>query len=278
MINKVKVQTSPSPIPIIRNELYVLGGTVEHEGFISWVPADADGSEPLNAYVYVDGDHGLVIDTSLPVMGETIITQLKTLGLKKLTIVMTRPPEFDSIGNAETLVRNFEVDRVYSELMFPADEWVQFRSDEDLPKFEPGVYRKNTDVDFVDGRTFNVIDARLKLLACAWLFDEKTGTLFTSDAFTHVLSREPGEQTVTEAFDVTRQEDVTRHLGTKYEWLKGSYTEPLRKFLQDVFSTYDVQTIAPITGCAIIGRELVARHVAMMDEALQQLAEQESKA
>ena len=51
----------------------------------------------------------------------------------------------------------------------------------------------------------------------------------------------------------------------KFDWLEGAETEPLRAFVDDVFRTYDVQTIAPSHGCILQGAEVVQRHRAMVD-------------
>ena len=54
----------------------------------------------------------------------------------------------------------------------------------------------------------------------------------------------------------------------KFDWLEGAETEPLRAFVDDVFRTYDVQTIAPSHGCILQGAEVVQRHRAMVDAVL----------
>ncbi|TDD83454.1 hypothetical protein E1202_25415 [Saccharopolyspora karakumensis] len=258
--------------------LHVLGGTVSHNGRISWVPRGSAGFAALNAFVIVDGNHGLVIDTTLPVFGEALVQQLKSLGVEQVTILLTRPVEFDSMGNAELLVRNFTVKRVYSELMFPPQDWVAFRDETPLPEFEALVYRKGSELEVIPGHTLSLIDARLKLLACVWVFDSATKTLFTSDSFSHVLAPKPGMQIVTEESDRTTPDEVMNHFMEKFDWLQGANTAPLRSFLRDVFTTYDVEAIAPTVGCVIKGRNLVKRHYDMVDDALRQLGEKENVA
>jgi flavorubredoxin len=54
----------------------------------------------------------------------------------------------------------------------------------------------------------------------------------------------------------------------KFDWLEGAETEPLRTFLDEVFRTYDVQTIAPSHGCILEGADVVQRHRAMVDAVL----------
>jgi flavorubredoxin len=268
--------TAPSSaVPIVDGQLYVLGGTVEPKGRIHWIAKDATGDAPLNAFVIVDGNRGLVVDTSLPIVSDAIVDQLKGLGLEELNILMTRPVEFDSMGNCEVLIKNFNVARVYSELTFPPEYWVAFRDEEPLPPFEPLVYKKGTDMQF-GGRRLSLIDARLKLLATVWVYDHATKTLFTSDSFAHVYAAQPGVQIVTAETDTTTEEQVMAHMLTKFDWMAGAFTGPMRRFCNEVFDTFDVENIAPTIGCVLQGRELVERHRQLMDDTLRKLAEMEN--
>ncbi|MGE2729578.1 hypothetical protein ACQI4F_08870 [Mycolicibacterium vaccae] len=271
----MKLHTAPSPTTLVDGKAYVLGGTVEHENRISWIPPDTKGSAALNAFVLKEGNRGLMIDTSMPVMGDAIVRQLQDLELDSLTILMTRPVEFDSMGNTEHLLRNFKVDTVYAELMFPPQDWTTFRDEGGVPEFEARVYKKNTTIEPIPGRPVELVDARLKLLACAWVFDPATGILFTSDAFSHGMAPQPGVQVLTAENDATTAEDVKAQLLTKYDWLAAAFTDPLRTFLADVFANHDVTAIAPTIGCVLQGRDTVKRHYELIDTALGQLKEME---
>lgn len=268
--------TAPtSAVPIVDGQLYVLGGTVEPQGRIHWIPKDATGDAPLNAFVIVDGDKGMVVDTNLPIVSDAVVNQLQGLGLAELNILMTRPVEFDSMGNCEVLIRNFNVARVYSEVTFPPQDWVAFRDEEPLPAFEPLVHPKGTDLQF-GNRLLSLIDARLKLLATVWVFDHVTKTLFTSDSFSHVTAPQPGVQVVTSDNDTTTPEQVMSHMLTKFDWMAGAFTGPMGRFCNEVFETYDVENIAPTIGCVIKGRELVQHHRQLMDDTLRKLSEMEN--
>jgi hypothetical protein len=56
------------------------------------------------------------------------------------------------------------------------------------------------------------------------------------------------------------QEDVAEHLRTKFKWLIGANTIPLRDFVDDVFDDFDVVNVASNLGCVLSGREAAARH------------------
>jgi hypothetical protein len=57
-------------------------------------------------------------------------------------------------------------------------------------------------------------------------------------------------------------------LNTRYWWLEGAPTDSIRRGINAVFETYDIETIAPGYGCILRGRKVVARHFQMLDEFL----------
>jgi flavorubredoxin len=274
MVLPMTVHTAAEPIALVDGNLYVVGGNVEHDGRISWVPAAAAGLAPLNAYVLVEGRRGLMIDTSLPIVGDAVIEQLKSLELDEIEILLTRPVEFDSMGNAELIINQLNVTRVYSEANFEPIPWTHFRQDAPNPEqsFDDVIIEKEQELEFA-GRRLTLVNAKLKLLACAWVFDHATGTLFTSDSFLHALAPDASTRVLTTDNDAVTQEDVVEHLRTKFEWLRGANTEPLRRFVDEVFDRFDVVNVAPNLGCVLAGRDAVQRHKDMIDEGLRQLAD-----
>jgi flavorubredoxin len=122
-----------------------------------------------------------------------------------------------------------------------------------------------------NGRSIDVMQAPIRLIATRWLYDRATRTLFSSDMFTHVWrDGETGPWIVTEADnDPTSQRDVRSFLlNTRYWWLEGAPTDSIRRGIDAVFDKYDVETIAPGYGCILRGRNVVARHYRMLDEVL----------
>jgi hypothetical protein len=276
MVQALQVRAEATPTPLVEGKVYVLGGNVEHDGRISWVPATAEGLAPLNAHVLVEGARGLVIDTS-PAAGDAIVQQRESLELEEIEILLTRPVEFDSMGNAELIVDNLNVTKVYTEANFEPTDWTRFRADEPRPDttFEDVIIQKDQELAFAPGRQLTLVNAKLKLLACAWVFDHATETLFTSDSFIHALAPDPGTRVITAENDTVTQADVTRHLRTKFEWLIGANTAPLRHFVDEVFDRFDVVNVAPNLGCDLRGRDVVQRHREMVDEGLRQLGDPE---
>lgn len=252
------------------DRLYALGAAVPNDGAITWLPAGAGGHVPLNAYLLTEGRRGILVDTSFPVIEGAIVGQARGFDLDEVEVVLTRNTEFDSVGNAEPLLAVWPVTRMYGH--FNPSEWIYFRSDtgpgDAAGLFEPVVFSDDQVLTLAPGRRVSVINARLKLLATAWLYDHATKVLFSSDTFSHALAATPGERIVTAADDRTTQAEVHEHMMLKFDWLEGAETEPLRAFVDDVFRTYDVQTIAPSHGCILQGAEVVQRHRAMVDAVL----------
>jgi len=257
---------------LVPDKLYALGATVENDGLISWVAPGLAGQVPLNSFLLTEGTAGLMIDTSLPVIGDELVRQAASFELEQVALVFTRVVEFDSVGNAELLEQVLPIDVVYSH--FLPSQWMYFRATPDPPPrrwHEPRPLLDREEISLGGERRVTVIDAKLKLLATAWLYDHETQALFTSDAFSHALAPEPGRRVLTQPQDETTLQDVTMHLRTKFDWLEDADTEPLRRFLDDVFSTFDVQSIAPTFGCVLAGGPLVQRHLSLVDEALRDL-------
>jgi flavorubredoxin len=121
------------------------------------------------------------------------------------------------------------------------------------------------------GRSIDVMQAPLRLIATRWLYDRATRTLFSSDMFTHVWrDSETGPWIVTDADnDPTSLRNVRSFmLNTRYWWLEGAPTDSIRRGIGNVFDKYDIETIAPGYGCILRGRNVVARHYQMLDEFL----------
>lgn len=263
--------TEGTSVPIVSGKLYALGATVSQNGDIHWVAKGRKGDAALNAYLLLEGKEGMLVDTNYPIIEDALIRQLKSFQLDDLKIVFTRAVEFDSMANADVIIEKFPVSEIWSH--FAASDWVYLRTEDPLPEptYESKMFGTDGEVAISQTRVLETINAKLKLLNAAWLYDEASRTLFTSDAFSHVMAPEPGVRVVTEENDRTTADDVTEHLRTKFKWIEGADTEPLREFVQQIFDKYNIEHIAPTFGCVISGRDLVIRHRDFVIEGLRKL-------
>jgi flavorubredoxin len=254
--------------PIVDGKVSALGACVENDGMISWVPSEAPGFVWLNCYLVAEGRTALLVDTGVPALEGQIAAQLRQFDVDSVTIAFTRFGEFDSVGNAEVIERIVPVEACYA--YFPPRDYVYLRGDGPAPEpsFESRLFPEDGALEVGPARPLTVLPTRLKLLPTAWLYDHAAKTLFTSDAFSHALTEDPDTRVITDERDGPTPEALLRHLLCKWDWLVGADTEPVRAYLDETFTTYDVQTIAPSSGCVLKGPDVVRRQVEMLDAAL----------
>jgi flavorubredoxin len=258
-------------------KLYALQNPFVLDGRVSSYPASARGHSVANSYLLAESDAAMLIDTGFGKDEATIRAQIEQLiapGLP-LSLFPLRLNEFMSINNVETFAGHFNVDTCYASNV-DAALWFDFGAKaEGRDTLESMKVTVVTRADTIRlgqaGRTIDVMQAPIRLIATRWLYDRATRTLFASDMFTHVWrDAAKGPWIVTEADnDSTSPRDVRSFLlNTRYWWLEGAPTDSIRRGIDKVFDTYDIETIAPGYGCILRGREVVARHYRMLDEVL----------
>ncbi len=163
--------------------------------------------------------------------------------------------------------------------------WVDFRAgygrDAGAPDALPAArieiftVRSMIAVDPARTRVLEIFHATLRLAADERATqDARTRTPSPSTFFSGVIRPGPeGPWVTTAADDTTTLEEMRSHLlESRYWWLAGARLEPIRTAVAETFARFDVETIAPDFGCVLHGREVVARHAAMLDEILAQAA------
>jgi hypothetical protein len=259
------------------DQLYALQNPFALDGRVSSYPASARGFSVANCYLLAQPDGAMLIDTGFGKDEPAIRAQIASLIAPGLPFSMfpLRLNEFMSINNVESFAAHFNVETCYTSNP-DAALWFDFGAREDgrslLDSMSvTAVTRADTIRLGKLGREIDVMQAPIRLIATRWLYDRATRTLFSSDLFTH-LWRETatGPWIVTDADnDPTATRDIRSFmLNTRYWWLEGAPTDSIRRGIGEVFDKYDVETIAPGYGCVLRGRNVVARHYAMLDEFL----------
>jgi glyoxylase-like metal-dependent hydrolase (beta-lactamase superfamily II) len=250
---------------------------------VTWHPPEARGFAAMNTYVLREGGHALIIDTGVSAHTEALLEQLASVldADTELAVLHTRIGEYTTISNTVPIAERFAVTTIHSE-QADSPRWVDFRQGHGRDvgeldalagaRIELFVVPDTIAVDPARTRVLDVFHSTLRLLPTSWLYDHATRTLFTSDVFSHGLRRsEAGPWVLTDADDDTTLEGMRRHLlATRYWWLAGAHLEAIRRSLGETFARYDVERIAPDFGCVLSGRELVRRHVGMLDDILEQ--------
>jgi hypothetical protein len=264
---------------LAQGKLYALQHPYPLDGRVSSYPASARGFSVANSYLLTQRDAAMLIDTGFGKDEPAIRSQIESLiapGLP-LSLFPLRLNEFMSINNVESFAGHFNVEQCYTSNV-DAALWFDFGSQADgrdiLESMKVvAVTRSDTIRLGKEGRSIDVMQAPIRLIATRWLYDRATRTLFSSDLFTHVWrARADGPWIVTDENDGTTERELrSLMLNTRYWWLEGAPTDSIRRGIGDVFDRHDVETIAPGYGCILRGRKVVARHVQMLDEILKSL-------
>jgi hypothetical protein len=262
---------------LANDQLYALQNPFALDGRVSSYPASARGFSVSNCYLLTQPDGAMLIDTGFGKDEPAIRAQIEELIAPGLPFSMfpLRLNEFMSINNVESFAARFHIETCYTSNP-DAALWFDFGAREDgrgiLDRMTvTAVTRADTIRLGKLGREIDVMQAPIRLIATRWLYDRATRTLFSSDLFTHVWRETAtGPWIVTDAdIDPTSTRDIRSFmLNTRYWWLEGAPTDSIRRGIAEVFDKYDIETIAPGYGCVLRGRNVVARHYAMLDEFL----------
>ena len=257
--------------------LYALQNPFALDGLVSSYPASARGFSVANSYLLAEPDAAMLIDTGFGKDEPTIRAQIESLIAPSLPLSLfpLRLNEFMSINNVETFAGHFNVETCYTSNI-DAALWFDFGAQADgrdaLASMKVTAVTRADVINLgAGGRAIDVMNAPIRLIATRWLYDRATRTLFSSDLFTHVWrDAETGPWIVTDADnDPTSLSDVRSFmLNTRYWWLEGAPTDAIRRGIDKVFDTCDVETIAPGYGAILRGRNVVERHYRMLDEFL----------
>jgi hypothetical protein len=264
------------------DKLYALQNSFALDGRVSSYPASARGFAVANSYLLTQPDAAMLIDTGFGKDEPVIRAQIEALIAPGLPLSMfpLRLNEFMSINNVESFAGHFNVETCYTSNI-DAALWFDFGAKaegRDILKSMKvtAVTRADTIELGKEGRAIDVMQAPIRLIATRWLYDRATRTLFSSDMFTHVWrDTATGPWIVQESDNSSADNDSMSlrdvrsfMLNTRYWWLEGAPTDSIRRGIGNVFDTYDIECIAPGYGCILRGRNVVARHYAMLDEFL----------
>jgi flavorubredoxin len=265
-------------VELVPGRLYRLGGAVAADSGLSWMPEGRLGYEPINAYLLLEPDRAVMVDTGVALHGDAVVAQLKTLlppQIQTLSVFATRL-ELDTVGNLGRLTEVATLDAVYAGgVSNPFDFFEELEAGAIVDN-SVKLVRMTPDVSerLSDARELRLTRTLLKLLQCWWVWDEATGTLFTSDSFGYVRVEDPDDVPLTTTLGDLTEQQVYEHVTCKFDWLPGARTDKIRENLHSMFEGREVVTLAPGHGCIVQGSEPIAELVRMVDAALVR-AEQE---
>jgi hypothetical protein len=268
--------------PLVPGRLFALHNTVALDGRVAAFPQHVTGHAPVNCYLLCEDDHAMMLDTGFTAHRDAILRQVDALIAPgtTLTLLPLRMNEFMSLSNVMALAKHFNVDSCISTLRDAAYHVdLESLSPQDIATAADGLKTMLVtgtewlSIGLGNKRRVRLFQSPVRLIATRWVFDPQTRTLFTSDMFTgHWDESAHADWVIDDSNDTASVDDVCSFLlNTRYWWLEGAATDSLRRGLADVFAQCDVETIAPGYGKILRGRSVVARHFALLDEALRRL-------
>jgi hypothetical protein len=251
------------------------------DGRVSTHPRHVRGWAPMNQYLVVENDGALLLDAGLTVHEDALLQQIAAClpAGTPLSICPIRMGEFSGVCNVRPVAERFGLKTLYGMQERPM-AWMDFR-----PEYRPSITdpggggalrgvpeefaRPGMRLPVGSQRVIEVLPAPLRLLPVTWMYDERSKTLMTADAWTWVWrSDERGPWVITDD-DPVSVPDMEEHLiANRFWWLPGARTELIRSEIADIFETHDIETLAPGFGCILKGRDVVARHYKLLDDLL----------
>jgi len=280
------VSTSTTPYSSITDigegKAYALQNVIPLDGRVSAYPGSARGFSPSNCYLLYEDSGAILLDTGYNGHRKSLFNQIGSIinSSTPLSIYPLRLNEFMSVGNAAALAKEFNVVECFSRAS-DMDYWLDFEVEKFGPKTQDEKIFPTTmlgnelkcHVGNNTDRTIHGINAPIRLITTMWIYDEVTRTLFSSDMFSHVWQNDPKGPWLVEDNDRVTTSAFVRSflLNTRYWWLEGIETTPIREGIADVFNQYDIETLAPGYGTILRGRELVEQQFSVLDDVLRGL-------
>ena len=265
-------------------KIFALQNIFELDGKVSAYPSSTSGFSCSNSFLIYEKSGALLLDTGNTSHEKMVLKQLSTIlePNTPLSIFPLRINEFMSVGNAMAIAKEFNVIECYShvpEMTF----WLDFETTESKKaKIIPTTVLKFPGKIEIGGtnRLVDAFRAPIQLIATRWVYDQTTKTLFTSDSFTQ-FSQEKIE-------GPWIMEENNRHdsykfaksflLNSRYWWLEGANTMPLRNDINEIFGKFEINTIAPGYGSIINGEKLVNEEFSTLMQILEDLDREKTDA
>jgi flavorubredoxin len=259
---------------LVPERLYRIGCVVRAQR-LSWLPRDLEAWEPLNSYLLLDSDHAVFVDLGMPIARPAMESALSTLiGERKVWLHYTRN-EADCIGNLGLVLGSCAnptllfggAGGILEWINDPAVSLLEVR---DFLGRVPIELSGNGSVRALGGLRLHFLEAVLRqMLLTQWVYEESTGTLFTSDSFGfRHLTHADAPLVLTSSQDLPDVSALAEETVARFNWLREARMDALAKSYADFFARYDVQRLAPVHGCIIEGRQAVAAHVRRLAQAL----------
>lgn len=266
--------------PIVEDRIFAIGGSIDADQNVSWMPLGLKGHMPVQAYLLRSETEALLVDTGLVVHQDQISAALERLvGDRKLEVSMTRR-EMDTIMNLPWIVKKFDVERIHftgdiSPLDFfqaleeaAAEAQTRTFADVDCNWLRPG-----TRIGYA-GAVLEIVRPAVRVLATQWLFERNTNTLFSSDFLGFIPSTQDGPTVIRDEAKDIGVDQVIGHLERKFDWLRDINAMPILKEMRRIIRDHELDRLCPCYGAIVEGEENVTYLWDKAIEAIETLAVQ----
>ncbi len=260
---------------------FALHNILELDGRVSAYPKSTRGFSSMNCYLLREDNAAVLLDTGFNGQIDFLSEQISSLITKDtpLSLYPLRQNEFMSVGNIVALANRFNVVEAFSNRP-NIDFWFDFELEDFIPKEEKD--KKFTTSKLGNELKINIgenperlihgLVAPIRLISTMWIFDHGTKTLFSSDMFSHISQKRLDGPWISDKDELTTTSFVRSFLlNTRYWWLEGVDTGPLREGITEVFNKFDIHTIAHGYGTILTGKEQVEKQFNILDEVLRDL-------
>ncbi len=248
-----------------------LGGSIALDGQASWAPIKPNLFQPVSCYLLKKPKAHVLIDTGVACHQSNIVPAV-TREIKdgNYVIACLTRSEPECAGNLLAIHENVPINElVTATVANPFDDYSSLVAQSvKLTTFPFGAPASFT---VGDPPVLEMFLAQFRMLLTVWFFDAETGTLFSSDVFSHtdVLSPEAPPIITSSTLDKTTYESAREHILAKFWWIPKADTAPLGDWVRKVFSARRIETIAPTHGCVLMGRDVVDRHLNLVLDVLE---------
>jgi len=260
---------------------FALHNILELDGRVSAYPKSTRGFSSMNCYLLREDNAAVLLDTGFNGQIDFLTEQISSLITKDtpLSLYPLRQNEFMSVGNIVALANRFNVVEAFSNRP-NIDFWFDFELEDFMPKKEKD--KKFTTSKLGNELKINIgenperlihgLVAPIRLISTMWIFDHGTKTLFSSDMFSHISQKNLDGPWISDKDELTTTSFVRSFLlNTRYWWLEGVNTGPLREGISEVFNKFDIHAIAPGYGTILTGKDQVEKQFKILDEVLRDL-------
>ncbi|MPZ56034.1 MAG: hypothetical protein GEU91_05940 [Rhizobiales bacterium] len=242
-----------SNIEQIADDIFVLTDMLPIDGRVSWIPPSAKGLEPHNSYVILSDDRALLIDTGVAAREDSLLASLRrVIGNRRLSIFITRI-ELDCLGNLARLLEVIPGTQVMTSNVVPLFNLIHPVETTPPPLPPRRILIGSTLVD-AGFPCLKIYEAVVRTLGSTWLWEKKSGTLFTTDIFNTDMLAEPTQSVLhREEEDSQSAQTMREFILQKFDWLEFADTSKLAKIWDHFFSQVEPSIIAPIHGRIQLG-------------------------